>query len=201
MQFKIKNTDVKISFSFFAVFLLGAVSDTFGVFLMSFAASLIHELTHIIFILLFKARVTSFSISVFGGNIRRETLCDIGNVKECVISFSAPLLNIIVGSFFIFLSDKTFLFGALNLFLGIFNIMPFYSFDGGRGLFYLLTIRFSYKTAHKIITAASVTVTVCFSFVSVFIFFNYSKNYWLLILSVYMILSIVLGSQDRKNKL
>ena len=73
MRFKIKNTDVKISFSFFAVFLLSLVSDTFNIYLFSFIASLIHEFVHVVFILLFGAKISTFSLTLFGGNIKRST--------------------------------------------------------------------------------------------------------------------------------
>lgn len=191
MRFKIKNTDVKISFSFFAVVLLATVSDAFAVPLMSFIASLIHELTHVFFIVIFKAKITSFSLSVFGGNIKRRAFCEIGNLKEAVISYSAPLVNILIGVCFMFLSEKTFTFGVVNMFLGLFNLMPFYSFDGGRGLYYLLTPALTEKTAETVINVLSVAVTVVFSFVSVFVFFNYNDNYILLFMAVYMILSLV----------
>lgn len=191
MRFKIKNTDVKISFSFFAVVLLATVSDAFAVPLMSFIASLIHELTHVFFIIIFKAKITSFSLSVFGGNIKRRAFCEIGNLKEAVISYSAPLVNIMIGVCFMLLSEKTFTFGVVNMFLGLFNLMPFYSFDGGRGLYYLLTPALTEKTAETVINVLSVAVTVVFSFVSVFVFFNYNDNYILLFMAVYMILSLV----------
>lgn len=190
MRFKIKNTDVKISFSFFAVVLLATVSDAFEVPLMSFVASLIHELTHVFFIIIFKVQITSFSLSIFGGNIKRRAFCEIGNLKEAVISYSAPLVNIIIGVCFIFLSEKTIAFGVVNICLGLFNLMPFYSFDGGRGLYYLLTTALSEKTADTVISILSVAVTVIFSFVSVFVFFNYNDNYILLFMAVYMILSV-----------
>ncbi len=190
MRFKIKNTDVKISFSFFAVVLLATVSDAFEVPLMSFFASLIHELTHIFFIVIFKAKITSFSLSVFGGNIKRKAFCEIGNLKEAVISYSAPLVNIIIGAVFIFFSEKMFSFGAVNMFLGLFNIMPFYSFDGGRGLYYLLTPVLAEKTVDTVISVLSVAVTVVFSFLSIFVFFNYNDNYILVFMAVYMILSL-----------
>ncbi len=193
MRFKIKNTEVKISFSFFAVFLLSLVSDTFNFYLYSFIASLVHEFIHVAFILLFNAQITEFSLTLFGGNIKRNTTKFISNTKEAVISFSAPVTNIVIGVVSLFIIRKLSLFGIVNLFIGIFNILPFYSFDGGRGLYYLLTIKLSENTANIILNFTSIIITVIFSFISVFTFVNYNRNLFLLFISVYMIFSIIVG--------
>lgn len=196
MRFKIKNTDVKISFSFFAVFLLSLVSDTFNIYLFSFIASLIHEIVHVVFILLFGAQISAFSLTLFGGNIKRNTTKIINNPKEAVISFSAPVTNIVIGVVSFFITREASIFAIVNLFIGVFNILPFYSFDGGRGLYYLITMKFSDNVANVILNITSITVTVAFSFISVFVFINYNKNYLLLIISVYMILSIIVSLKD-----
>lgn len=199
MRFKIKNTDVKISFSFFAVFLLSLVSDTFNIYLFSFIASLIHEIVHVVFILLFGAQISAFSLTLFGGNIKRNTTKIINNPKEAVISFSAPVTNIVIGVVSLFITREASIFAIVNLFIGVFNILPFYSFDGGRGLYYLITMKFSDNVANVILNITSITVTVVFSFISVFSFINYNKNYLLLILCVYMIFSIIVGLKEQFN--
>ena len=199
MRFKIKNTDVKISFSFFAIFLLSLVSDTFNIYLFSFIASLIHEFVHVVFILLFGAKISTISLTLFGGNIKRNTTKIINNPKEAVISFSAPVTNIVIGVVSLFITREASIFAIVNLFIGVFNILPFYSFDGGRGLYYLITIKFSDNVANVILNITSITVTVVFSFISVFSFINYNKNYLLLILCVYMIFSIIVGLKEQFN--
>ena len=199
MRFKIKNTDVKFSFSFFAVFLLSLVSDTFNIYLFSFIASLIHEFVHVVFILLFGAKISAFSLTLFGGNIKRSTTKIINNPKEATISFSAPVTNIVIGVVSLLLTREASIFGIVNLFIGVFNILPFYSFDGGRGLYYLITMKFSDNVANVILNITSITVTVVFSFISVFSFINYNKNYLLLILCVYMIFSIIVGLKEKFN--
>lgn len=197
MRFKVKNTDVKISFSFFAVFLLSLVSDTFNIYLLSFIASLIHEFIHVVFILLFGAQIPEFSLTLFGGNIQRNATKIISNTKEAIISFSAPVTNIVIGVVSLSIVRQASIFAVVNLFIGIFNILPFCNFDGGRGLYYLITIKFSDNTANTILSFTSITVTVVFSFISVFVFINYNKNYLLLILSVYMILSIIVSLKEQ----
>ncbi len=199
MRFKVKNTNVKISFSFFAVFLLSLVSDTFNIYLFSFIVSLVHEFVHIVFILLFDGQISEFSLTLFGGNIKRNTTKIISNTKEAIISFSAPVTNIVIGVVSLFIPRKTSLFAIVNLFIGIFNILPFYNFDGGRGLYYLLSIKLSDNATNTILNFTSILVTIAFSFISVFTFINYNKNYLLLILSVYMILSIIVSLKERLN--
>lgn len=197
MLFKIKNTEVKVSFTFFAVLLLFILIDKAQIYFLSLIASALHETVHIIFILLFGGTIKKLSFNFFGGEIERGVI-RFSNIKEAVINISAPVLNIIIGSMLLIIYPDS-LFGLLNLFLGIFNILPFHSFDGGRALSEFLLIKFTEKTAKAVLTSLSVFVTIVFSFFSVVIFFNYNKNFMLVSMSVFLILSIFSDLIKTKN--
>ena len=165
-----------------------AVSSIPHVYFFTFLFSIIHELIHLIFIYAFKSRVSYFSLSVFGAEIKRLETFHLSFLKEAIISFSAPVFNIILGLSFL-RNNKTV--ATTNLIIGLFNLLPFYTFDGGRGVFYLLKYATTEKKAEIIITITSVAITIIFSFVGVFVFFNYNRNYTLLVFTLYLFLTLI----------
>lgn len=195
MRFKIKSTEFKISFSFFAILLLSMLSDTSAIYFYSLLASLIHELIHIVFIYLLHSGITGIYLTLFGGKIVRKNSGGISNFKESIISLSAPSVNIIIG-ILSFIINRESLWGKVNLCIGIFNILPFFAFDGGRGLFYLMMIKLSERTTNIILNITSMLVTAVFSFVCIHLFINHNNNFLMLALSLYMIFSIIINSRN-----
>ena len=191
MKFKIKNTTVTISFSFLLLFLYFSLTNNLDVYINSLMASLLHEFVHIFFIILYKENVAKITFNIFGGKIEKANKKIISNNKEAIINLSAPLFNIIVGLISL-LINRNSRWGVVNLFIGCFNILPFSFFDGGRGLYFLLSDKFSEKTSKKLITIISVMITVIFTAISVYIFLNHYKNYSLVLMSLYMIISVFL---------
>ena len=192
MYFKIRRTDVNISFTFLALLLLCVISPVWEIYLYTFLSSLIHEFIHIICILLFKSEITYFSLSVFGANIKRSDSVQLSLIKEAIISLSAPFFNLILGIFTCYYNEEYKAFGFTNIFIGIFNLLPFFTFDGGRGVYYLLKYFFSEKTSDSVITVTSVLTAILTAFISVYIFMNYKGNYTLIIFSCYMIFALIL---------
>ncbi len=196
MQFKIKNTDYKISFSFFALILLMiTVNKTlFSLFIFVF----IHELIHLLFINLFSVAPKKVSFTLFGANILRDFKSAKNNNSEIVINLSAPIFNIFIYvacyifSFYFPQFTKQLLgISEINLSIGLFNLIPFYNFDGGNALRCFLLKYADEKTTELILTITSVIVTIIFSFVSVYVIIYYRYNISLVFISLYMIISII----------
>ncbi len=198
MQFKIKNTVYEISFSFLALILLIVTTRADLSFLIVLIFALLHELVHLFFIYLFSTAPKKVSFTLFGADILRE-ITSINNYNaEIVINSSAPIFNLIIsGITFIILNHFTVYKGILtdvaqvNLVLGIFNLIPFYNFDGGNVLNNVLLKYLNEKNTQMILSVISVLVTVIFSFISIYIFFNFQHNFSLIIMSIYMILTTI----------
>ena len=188
MQFKINEVQFKVSFSFFAIFLLIIPTGNARICFYSLFASLYHEVIHIIFIYLFGSELRSFSLSLFGANIIKNESIHITKIKEAVINISAPLVNVITGLLFFNISKD---FSLVNIVIGIFNILPFYNFDGGRFLENVLLCVLSEKHTKLIIMMLSIFVTFVFTMLSFLIIVNGRNNYSLLILSLFMIFSVI----------
>ncbi len=191
MRFKIKSTKITISFSFLLFFLICALNDSLGLYIKSLSVSLIHETVHIIFILYFNDEVSAITFNVFGGKIEKANKKFLSNIKEAFINLSAPVFNIFLGVISFLINNKS-QWAYVNIFIGIFNLLPFYSFDGGRALFFLLCNKFDFKTAESIVYFVSLAVCLVFMIFSIVLYRCYIKNYILLIMSFYMIFSLFL---------
>lgn len=200
MRFKIKSTEIEISFTFFAVYFIFLGYGKGEIFVYSLVASLIHECVHIGLILLFGAHISAVSLTAAGGNIVRKRGEPVSSFKEGLISISAPVFNICLG--FVFLCfNKNSMFATVNIMLGCFNALPFFSLDGGRALYYFLSPFFTENALQKILTVSSGIVAVCFAFLSVYVFFYHNRNYLLVFMSLFMVISLVVKEyKDIKNE-
>lgn len=188
MHFKIKSANVKISFTFFAIILLVICFDNEKILLFSLIFSLVHEIVHVIFIYLCGGGVDEFSLTLFGGNIKRKQNYKLSNIKEAIISLSAPATNLFVGVLFLLGGFQTV--GYVNLVLGIFNVLPFYDFDGGRGVYYILSNHLDHTKIVKILNITSILSVSLITTVTVTLFLNQKIGISILVLSVYMIFSL-----------
>lgn len=203
MQFKIKNTTYKISFTFLALILYALTVSKSRIlgFILLFA--LLHETVHLVFIYRFSSAPETVSFNLSGANIKRGVISSFNINSEIIINASAPVFNIFTGALFYLLSgdfsDYKEIFtevANVNFVLGFFNLIPFYTFDGGNVLKYLLLKFITERITEQIITSVSLIVTILFSFISIHIFLNYQHNFTLLVMCIYMFLSIIFKKQN-----
>lgn len=191
MQFKIKSASINISFSFFVFFLFCVLSDKTDFYLKSLFVSLIHETVHIVCIIYFGESVSEISFNIFGGKIEKTNRIILSNKKEAFINLSAPVFNVLVGIVSLVVFDASS-WGYINLFTGIFNLLPFYNFDGGRGIFFLLSEKIDFCTSEKILFCISLVISLFFIVIS-FVLYSYNKtNFAFILMSLYMIVSLFL---------
>lgn len=191
MQFKMGKSRIVISFSFFAIILILMIVDKRGIVPLSLLASFLHELVHCIFIFIFTGAPKEIKISILGGEIRRKNNVRVSVFKEFIIYASAPLFNIISG--LLLYNDKYLnasFFSQINLFLGLFNILPFYSFDGGKMLECILQNKLSAKKASTIITVVSIITTSLFCICALITNMYLQKNVSMIIIALFMVLSM-----------
>ncbi len=192
MQFKIKNISVKISFSFLALILYFIITDNIKIYLITLLCATLHECVHIITIYLFKGNIKSVNFTLLGGNIKRDSSGLNSNIQEAIVNISAPLFNVFSGLIASILPYDFECFSEVSLTIGLFNLLPFYDFDGGHFLYNILLHFTSERKANIVTKAISVIVALTFSAVSVYIFVFYQNNLFLLIFSLYMLLIIIL---------
>ena len=203
MRFKLKGTEVTISFTFLALVLLTITVKNLNSLSLVLAFAPLHEAVHLLFICILSSPPKFFKLTLFGACIVRGEGVGRSCFREIIINASAPLFNLLAGLLFYCLGQLNWGRGEvynnlyeINLVLGLFNLIPYYNFDGGNALFYLLSAFISQERVNKIITILSVIVAILFSSLSAYVFFQYKRNYALVIMSIYMLLSLVFKKQN-----
>ena len=132
LEFSLRGMRIRLTFGFFAAVGLTASLGGAGQesLLTVLLCSLMHELGHIAVMLCLG--ITPGTVTFCAGGIAlpaKELDCSCG--KAVLILLAGPAVNLLSAAVSI-LTGQTGTFAAASLALGIFNLMPFRSFDGGR---------------------------------------------------------------------
>ena len=197
MQFKVKNTNITISFTFFALILMLIILKKTDYLYTSIFSALLHEIGHLCALKHFGADILEFKISLFGGNIKTQNIERIDYLKDIIISLSGPMVNLYLSLIFCFFNkffeNSIFIeIIMVNLILAVFNLLPFYSFDGGKILEAILKIYFNETIASRVITIISFIVLIPITYFSILMFLSSNNNFYFILVSLLMLLTIIL---------
>ena len=146
------------------LFLLGYVTNTLSSMLGMYLVLLIHELGHLIMAVRLHMGVSYLGILPFGIAIRLKEEQSRPLKERILVAAAGPLASFLgAGTVFLcrqWLSEEHFfLLFYGNFALGLFNLLPISTFDGGRILFYLLSDAFgSIIGYHKVIFLSRISV-------------------------------------------
>ena len=197
MQFKFKNIKITLSFTFFALIILLVIFNKNDFLYFTCFFAIIHELGHLFTLNKFGVKICKLKISLFGANIKTESFKRISIKKEIIILLSGPLINLCLSAvlYFVNLIIENIDFNnliSINLGLGIFNLLPFYNFDGGKIIEILLKSKLNEKISETIVSCISFAVLIPFTLFSVNIFLQNYKDFYFLVVSLLMLLTIIL---------
>ena len=197
MQFKFKNIKITVSFTFFALIILLVIFNKNDFLYFTCFFAIIHELGHLFTLNKFGVKICELKISLFGANIKTESFKRISIKKEIIILLSGPLINLCLSAvlYFVNLIIENIDFNnliSINLGLGIFNLLPFYNFDGGKIIEILLKSKLNEKISETIVSCISFAILVPFTLFSVNIFLQNYKDFYFLVVSLLMLLTIIL---------
>ena len=144
--------------------LLGTATKTLPQILGMYAVLLIHELGHLIIALKLKMGVSYLGILPFGIAIRLKEEHRRPNRERILVASAGPVASVL-GAGRTYLcqsqlpSEAFFLLFYGNFSLGLFNLLPISTFDGGRILFYLLSDAFgSIIGYHRVIFLSRISL-------------------------------------------
>ena len=197
MQFKFKNIKITVSFTFFALIILLVIFNKNDFLYFTCFFAIIHELGHLFSLNKFGVKICELKISLSGANIKTESFKRISIKKEIIILLSGPLINLCLSAvlYFVNLIIENIDFNnliSINLGLGIFNLLPFYNFDGGKIIEILLKSKLNEKISETIVSCISFAILVPFTLFSVNIFLQNYKDFYFLVVSLLMLLTIIL---------
>lgn len=128
---KIKGIKISLDIGFLAVIVILMLGGGkyYG---LTFISCMIHEIGHLIGILLSKEGVKAISFNIFGITIFPYSKKISSFFSDICILIAGPFANIVTVFFSIYLSGGSInIFSVINLVLGIFNLLPFSKLDGG----------------------------------------------------------------------
>lgn len=196
MQFKFKNIKITVSFTFFALIIILISLNKTEFLYSSIFFALAHEIGHLSALKYFKIPIEEFKISLLGGNIKVLNYNKLKYTQIAIISFCGPLVNIVVCIFFYILNtfcvNKIYIeFFAINLVLAIFNLLPFYNFDGGKILSSILLNYFNETSVNSVVIITSYLILLPFTYFAFYVFTLDFRNFYLLVASLLMLLTII----------
>lgn len=196
MKFKTFGITIELSFILVAVFTLIVISDTSQRLICCFVSALCHEAGHI---------ATMCRL----GKKPKKIICQLFNIKiiddnRAMYSYKADLLVILSGIivnfflsivsfvfFYISKSELLLTFSIVNLFTGLFNLLPVSNLDGGQAIYLILIKKFTEKTANRIIDILTVLLIFPISIAGFIVLFNSKYNFSLLLISVYLVITLI----------
>lgn len=182
MSFRIGRRSVYIGYEAVAALTAVLVLDRENRMILCFAAALLHELGHLVMMLMFGIEVRGVSLRLF--DVRIEADSPPGFISDLCVTLGGPAVNLLLSAVFI---PAGGFFGYTNLALGCFNLLPVISLDGGRLLTLLLSRRFSPRTCRVTLTIVSFVILLPLMTAGAVILFRSGYNYSLLIISLYLL--------------
>lgn len=188
-----------VDFSFLAVIALAGTSSAPLCMYLCLAACFLHEIGHLVLFRIFGIKITRLTFYFAGMRIERNCCC-LTRFREGVILFGGCLVNFLL--FLLFLSSESYplrLFSAVNLIIGIFNLLPIEMLDGGQ---LLLLFSDGKDRLHRIV---GILVSIIFPFIFLvlagFFFFTQNVGFTVILTGVLFALYSAFGVRNKKVKI
>lgn len=197
MKFRLAGIKFYVSFPAISLICLSLFisDDKLCLLPVCLLASVIHEAGHLIFVCRYKGKPESICIKT-GEVAINCNLCFATYKEDLIITIAGICVNIIVSSVCFLLYQiipSAFVFNVAmcNLVVGLFNLLPIKTFDGGQLTELLLTRRFSTSTVEKLVNIITITTVIPIAFAGAYILLTSKFNYSMLLLAIYWLLLII----------
>ena len=176
----IRNTQIRVHMSYFVfisllvptLFVLTDFSNLVAVVELLaylFLSVLIHEFGHAYAAKVLGHEVSDITVYPFGG-MASIVMKKFDYAHHFFIAFAGPLANILTFCIFLLFEDfKLFsTFSGINLLIGVSNLIPVKSFDGGTMLSCFLASHINEEVAHKVLTMSTILIVAMTAAASVY---------------------------------
>lgn len=192
MQLELKKTKLEFSISFVFIVTLMLLFFDENIVLLSVLSSLLHETGHLIAIRLCGERIEKVVFGVFGLRIERCAFTRVSYKSEVIIALGGITVNYTIFLLCLvvyLLSGKatSFIFGIINLFVGLFNSVPVKSLDAGKVLLSLLKEKRSEEEAERTADCVSFVFSLGFLAFTVLYCVIIGLNFSLIAVSLYLL--------------
>lgn len=164
-----KNTLIKIDPTTYILLLLSLLAGYIHNIYIIILIVIIHELGHVLFLLIFKIEIIDITIYPFGGITKINKKINERIYKDFLISIGGILLQIIsliifyiLNKYYIIDNNTYKLFKEYNIYIIIFNLIPLIPLDGNKILNIILSKFLPYKTSLKIANIIGIITLIIF---------------------------------------
>ena len=194
MRFRISKTEVELSYTLLCLAAISVILGVFRGFLWCAAAIAVHEGGHLLMMLkcgYFPKRIKILPFSIAITDMHRQERSARENL---LIIFFGPFANFIcfLPSFLLYLigAEGALPFAAANCSVGLFNLLPVMSLDGGQLAYLMLCKWLSADRAERAVDALTFVFIFPLAALGFWLTLR-ARNVSLLFVSVYLVLSLI----------
>lgn len=176
--------------------------DGQGVLFWAASACLLHELGHLSAIYALGGRVARLRLSISGAEMTLSAARNLDPCAQMLAALAGPVSNLALAVLSTRLvenyGETWFLFAGLNLSLAAFNLLPMAQLDGGRALYWLVTLLWSQRTAQRIVTLTSKGTAVALLLCGTVLLYATKTNFTLFVTAFWLTASLFAAKRRRK---
>ena len=176
--------------------------DKSGLAAMSLLAAALHEMGHLVAARFMKIPISAMRFDLLGARIDvKGRILSYG--QEWLLCMSGPLASLVfslIGSLFWSHSKLAIAFSCASLLLGLLNLLPIQTFDGGRMTYCLSAVLFGERRAEQILDVFSGFSAFVLWTVALYLMLRISSGLGIYVFSVCLFLSTLKKSDLYKGQ-
>lgn len=190
MKLRIARIDLFIGYEAIAAMTAVLLLDRENRVIFCFLAAVLHELGHVLMMLLCGVRVRAIRLRLFDVLIKAD---DAPSFKaDVLITLGGVAANFLFALLLYPIGMKVAL---PHLALGVFNLLPVMSLDGGHLLEIMMDKRFSPRTIAVTLRVTTLVFLLPLMTAGLYVLLNSGYNYSLLIIAIYLIVLLFLKNR------
>ena len=190
MKLRIANLDLYIGYEAIAAMTAVLLLDRDNRVIFCFLAAVLHELGHVVMMLLCGVHLKEIRLRLFDVLIQADELPSV--MADVLITMGGVAVNFL---FAVLLYPVGMKFALPHLALGVFNLLPVMSLDGGHLLEIFMDKRFSPRTTAVALKVTTFVFLLPLMTAGLYVLLNSGYNYSLLIISIYLIVLLFLKNR------
>ena len=181
MRFKFAGVEFSAHFLVVALMSFAVITDTSEMVCICILSAVLHECGHLCAMFFFGIKPKRITLRAFDIAIDAKT--DKSILADIIITLCGPLSNLLFALVFVCFSKRLF---YSNIVIGLFNLIPVKTFDGGHALHLFLMQFLSEKYADIVIGFITFVLLIPLFIIGILVLFESRYNYSLLFISLYL---------------